>query len=183
MARLERCFRPIRLPGYGVAPLARFDVDHADQYCTYLYYVANELWRADGDGSRAARIYGLNKALNAVNVLYDAALPEVWLLIHGVGTVLGKASYKNYFVATQHCTVGAIGGVFPTMSEGLILSAGSAVIGHCTVGRNVLVEPHVAIVNTDVESDRRVAGQRNAYVFREQTERAMRHYFDLDVPI
>jgi serine O-acetyltransferase len=176
LERLERCFRQIALPAYGEPGAARFDLYHTDQYSTYLAYLGNALWEAGADRSILGRVFALNRALHGLNCLYDTRLPEAILLIHAVGAVLGRTHYPNFIVVTQGCTIGAVGGAFPDLSPGLIMSAGSSIIGPGTIGANVMLEPHVHVLKSDVPPNVRVAGPA-PHRFIPHTDRALRHYF------
>lgn len=176
LERVERCFRHINRPEYGDGTSARFDIFHSDQYCTYLYYLSNTIYRAEGDLTLAKKLFCLNKALHAFNCLYDAALPEVFQVVHAIGTVLGKAQYANYLVVVHNCTIGAIRGVFPTMGERLIMGAGSAIIGECTIGDNVMIAPGTTVIKTNVP-DNSVVASETKYAIRPNTDRPFKTYF------
>lgn len=148
--RVEHCFSHILWPTYSLDGEAHFNVLHSDQYCSYLYLLSNALHRRQADPTVSAKVFGLNKALHAFNCMYDTELPEVFWLVHIVGTVLGKADYGNFLVVRQGCTIGAVGGEYPTLGEGLVLSAGSSIIGTCTIGDNVMVGPGCHVFKTDV---------------------------------
>jgi serine O-acetyltransferase len=178
LERVEFCFRHVALRGYSESGEARFDPLHADQYCAYLYFLSNTVYRNDGDPRLAAKLFGLNKALNAFNCMYDTELPDIFLVVHGMGTVLGKAKYADYLLVAHNCTIGAIGGVYPTMSEKLILSAGASVIGESRVGENVLLEPGCNLVKTNVPPNTRVSGP-GPYSFKPNTLRPIEYYFRL----
>ena len=60
-------------------------------------------------------------------------MPDIFLLLHCVGTVLGKAQYSDYFVACQNVTVGSDKGYSPIISKGVYMGPGSAIIGRCLV--------------------------------------------------
>jgi serine O-acetyltransferase len=176
LARCERCFDAINLPLYHRDGQPRFDIYHSDQYCTYLAYLGNALWRSGAEPSLLSRVFALNKALHGLNCMYDTLLPDVILLVHVLGTILGKAVLPNYIAIMQGVTIGAIGGIYPTLSEGLILSAGSSIIGPGTIGRNVMLEPHVHVLKSDIPPDVRVAGPA-PHRFIPQQDTAVRHFF------
>lgn len=76
----------------------------------------------------------LNKTMHGFDCMYDTKLPEVFLVFHGVGTMLGKAIYNDYFVVMQGCTVGSNNGKYPSFGKEVSLTANSSVIGHCHIG-------------------------------------------------
>jgi serine O-acetyltransferase len=176
LARVERCFRRIALSSYRRGEQARFDVFHSDQYCLYLAYLGNALWQGGADPSICGRVFGLNKALHGLNCMYDNLLPEVVVFVHVLGTVLGKATLPNELAVMQGVTIGAIGNVYPTLSPGLVLSAGASIIGPCTIGANVMLEPHVHVLKTDVPAGVRVSGPA-PHRFVPQNDAGLRYFF------
>jgi serine O-acetyltransferase len=83
----------VKLRGY-----TEFTYLHSDLYAQFLYFLSNTIWENGENKKLAAKLFYLNKALNGINVMYDTKLPDIFILIHCVGTVLGKAEYSNYFV-------------------------------------------------------------------------------------
>lgn len=176
LERVEHCFRHIALPRYTRHGQAAFDHLHADQHSQYLYFLANTVYQQEGDPQLAAKLFGLNKALNGFNCMYDTQLPDIFVVAHGMGTVLGKAHYGNYFMCCHNCTIGAIRGIYPTLGEGVILSAGASIIGECRIGNNVVVGPACTVVKTDVP-DNTLITIETSYALRANSDRAFQNYF------
>ena len=86
-------------------------------------------------------------------------MPDIFMLVHPVGTVLGNANYENYFVAYQNCTVGAITDSYPVFETGTILYSGCTVLGSCRFGENVILGANSMLINTDIPSNSLVLGQ------------------------
>jgi len=86
-------------------------------------------------------------------------MPEVFMVVHPVGTVLGNASYGNHFVAYQNCSVGSLeDGKYPTFEGETILFAKSTVLGNCHVGKNVVFAANSFILNVDIPANSTVVG-------------------------
>ncbi len=138
--RLEHCIRHVRIKGYWGHDGPRFNHLHTDQYAVFLYYLSNTAFRR-GIASLAAKAFALNKALHGLDAFYEVALPDIFALIHPVGTVLGRARYGDYFIAYQNVGVGAApaGAASPTFGEGVVMYSGSRVIGATSVGNNCLI--------------------------------------------
>jgi len=145
--RFEYCFSRVAIGS------AEIDVLHSDRYCAYLYFLSNTIYREGADRRVAEKLFYLNKALHAFNCMYDCELPDIFLLIHVVGTVLGKASYSNYLVVGQSCTVGAIRNEYPVLGERLIMGAGTSIIGNCQIGDDVMLAPGAQVLMRDVPSN------------------------------
>lgn len=162
LQRLEFCFSRIKIRHYNQAGTGtKFNHLFADQYILWLWFLANTIHRQDGNPTLATKIYLLNKSLHAFDAMYDTHLPDIFMVVHGVGTVLGKAEYADFFVVYQGCTIGNNHGIYPKLGKGLGLGASASVVGACEVGEYVSVgigthvldmslpEQSVAYRNTD----------------------------------
>jgi len=165
--RVYLCFEGIRKKYFNEGHRVVFDHLHSDQYSMYLYMLANHLFRTGGDARLATKIYYLNKSLHAIDVFYTSQLPDVFLLVHPLGSTIGRATFANDLVIYQGCTVGCLNdGVFPTFTGPAILYANSSVLGPCKIGRNVCIASSVSVVNTTVPDDVVVLGSYPNYEFR-----------------
>jgi serine O-acetyltransferase len=148
LERLAHCIGHVRMWKAG-----QFNYLNSSQYCIYLYFLANSVWREHQDAESATRLFLLNKALNGIDLFYEIAMPEVFFIGHSVGIVLAKASYGNYLVLYQNATVGKNHGVAPTLGEGVILYPNSAIIGRCHIGKNTVVSQGTSVINRDTPGD------------------------------
>lgn len=144
LERLAHCIGHVRM-----WPQGEFNYLNSSQYCLYLYYLSNTVWREHQDAGAATRLFLLNKALNGIDLFYEIEMPEVFFIGHSVGIVLAKASYGNYLVLYQNATVGKNHGVAPVLEEGVILYPNSAIIGRCHIGKNTIVSQGTGIINRD----------------------------------
>lgn len=162
LARLDRCVSQVKLWTPG-----QFDVLHSSQYCIFLYYLANTIWRREQARGVCTKLFALNKALNAIDCFYEIELPEVFFIGHSVGIVLAKASYGNHLVLYQNSTVGKNHGVAPVLEEGVVLYPHTAVIGRCTVRAGSILSQGVNVLNRDTEAHKVVfQGADGALVFK-----------------
>ena len=158
LERIEYAFSRIVLPGYRRDGKATFSHLHGDQYASFLYFAAYEAWKGREDEALASKLFLLNKALHGIVIMYDTVLPDVFVLMHTVGTMLGKANYGNYLVAAQNVTVGMDRGDVPTFGERVVLYGGSVVIGKASIGNNVTVAANTTVRGDTVPSGSVVAG-------------------------
>lgn len=91
--------------------------------------------------------------------LYPAVeLPEHLMFVHPVGTVLGRATYADYFCAYQNVGVGSdLDGNRPVFKGPCVMFPGSKVLGKTVIGANCFI-----LANTVVE---RVTVPDNSIVF------------------
>lgn len=153
LERTEYCFSHIALPAFHQDGITSFSHLHSDQYTLFLWFLSNEIWKRYEDTELASKLFYLNKILNGVLCMYDAGMPDIFLIVHGGGVVLGKAQYNNFFVCYQGCTVGAIDGVYPILGKGVAMAPHSSIIGQCHVGHCVTIGNQALLRNTNLPSD------------------------------
>jgi serine O-acetyltransferase len=148
LARLEHCVAAVRwwTPG-------EFNYLHSTQYCIFVYYLSNTIWRNAKDAGSATRLFLLNKALNGIDLFYEIEMPRVFFIGHSVGIVLAKATYADYLILYQCSTVGKNHGVAPVIGEGVVMYPNTAIIGRCTVGARTILSQGTSIINRDTPGD------------------------------
>jgi serine O-acetyltransferase len=151
--RTSYSIKHIKLQGY-----TNFSHLQSDLYAQFIYFLSNTVWRNDADRNTAEKLFCLNKALHGLNCMYNTVLPDIFLLIHCVGAVLGKAEYADYFVACQNITVGSDKGKSPKMLGPLYMGPGSAVIGECVTGPFTHLSIGCTLLNTSTEANALVLG-------------------------
>ncbi len=177
LPRVERSFSCSALPGYRTPDdRTRFDPAQTDQYAMFLWLCSNEAWRA-GELDAAADFFALNKAFNAVVCMWDTVLPEVFLWIHCVGMMLGKADYGERFVAYQNVTVGTDRGARATFGAGTILFAGVVVTGAAVIGERSVVSPNSVIIAETIPPNSVVAGRTPLLTVKPRKRWLYRDYF------
>jgi serine O-acetyltransferase len=144
LARLEHCIAQVKMWTPG-----QFDVLHSSQYCIFLYYLSNTIWRKEKARTVCTKLFLLNKALNAIDCFYEIELPEVFFIGHSVGIVLAKASYGNHLVLYQNSTVGKNHGQGPIIGNGVILYPNTAIIGKCQVGDGTTLSQGASLIDQD----------------------------------
>jgi serine O-acetyltransferase len=146
--RVEHCFSRVRLKGYFANGQPRFSHLHCDQYAIFLYYLSNSTFREKPGHPIADKAYALNKALHALDAYYEVQLPDVFAVQHPVGTVLGRATYSDYFLCYHNCTVGAnLDNDYPSFGRGIVMYGGSRVIGNTAVGDNSFVSTGAIVID------------------------------------
>lgn len=160
LERIESCFSRIHRKYYRDQGTILFDHMNGDHFASFLYVLSNTVWHDTGDSALATRLFYLNKVMHGLDLFFSVELPEVFMLVHPLGTVLGHASYGNYLVVYQNVTVGASeSGIYPRIGNGVVLYAGSTVIGDCALGDNVVVGARTFLLNGTVPAGSLVVGQ------------------------
>ncbi|MHA8057404.1 LbetaH domain-containing protein [Aquirufa nivalisilvae] len=151
--RLNFCFKHVAFNRYFDGEQTLFKHLYADHYVMYLWYLSNSIWKENENPELAAKLYYLNKSLHGFDCMYDTQLPDIFLIFHGVGTMLGKAAYQDFFVTLQGCTVGSHKGKYPKFGKGVALAANSSAIGNCELGNRSTISTRTTVFEKDVPED------------------------------
>lgn len=157
-----------------------FDYLNSGQYATLLYYLSNSIWKNRRNTQLATKIFLLNKALNGIDLFYEVEMPDFFLVSHTVGMVFSKATYGDYCVFHQGCTVGRNKSDRPILENGIVLYPNSSVIGACHVRENTVISPGVQLINTDTPGNCLVfSGDRGKPIFKEIKEYFVTRYYNI----
>jgi len=148
--RTEYCFNKLKSRYYKKNKQTYFNHLNSDQYSIFLYFFSSTCFIEKVNVKTCNKIYYLNKVLHSVDLFYEIKLPNIFNLIHPMGTVLGRAKYSDFFVAYQNCTVGVSGTEHPTIGKFVTLRPGSSVLGNCVIGNNSEISAGSLILNKKI---------------------------------
>jgi serine O-acetyltransferase len=168
LPRLEHCFTRINNKYFFDGSSAIFDHLHGDQYAMWLYLLGNELFRSGAPAAVCKKLFLLNKQLHACDIFYEVELPAVFLLVHPLGTVLGRAKYSDYLLVYQRCGVGSNHDVYPALGPHLTMRPGSAVLGACRVAENCSIATESLLLDRDLAANSVYIGNPRDHVIRTQ---------------
>ena len=134
LQRVEFCFSKINNKYYFSNNTVRFNHLNSDHNAVLLYYWSNTLYNNNYDRKICDKIFYLNKILHGLDAYYEVKLPDIFLLVHPLGTVLGRGEYSNYFVAYQRCGIGSNKDKSPSLGEHVTLRPGASVLGNSIIG-------------------------------------------------
>lgn len=109
-------------------------------------------------GSVCDKIYALCKSMCGADLFYQVDLPDIFTFDHPLGSVMGRASYSNYFDFGQGCTVGNNHGIYPKFGESVFMLSNSKVIGNTKVGDNVIIGANAFVKDEVIPSGSLVFG-------------------------
>ena len=173
LERLENCIKHITVRGYSIVAengkrQPYFQHTNSDQYCQFLYFFSNSLWNLYPQKKAVCdKLILLNKVLHGCWFTYKVKLPDIFLLSHPVGSVIGHAIYSDYLVIHQNVTIGEREiGAYKRIGKYCLMATGSSIIGDGEIGDNVSIGVNVVIYKEDIESDSivyvdKTTGQRN----------------------
>lgn len=128
----------------------KFNVDQCIHFNIFLQKALLEAGALD----LSERVYFYARVNFSIDIFPTRRLPDKFLLVHPLGTILGDASYGNYLVVYQNVTVGGNPKLeYPSIGEGCILYAGSKIIGRSMIGENSIIGAGVVINNESIPSN------------------------------
>jgi serine O-acetyltransferase len=153
LERLEHCFSYIGNKYFFDGRQVVFDHLHGDQYAMWLYLLSNEIYLRNGPSAVCKKLFLLNKALHGCDIYYEVELPSVFLLVHPLGTVLGRGRYADFFIAYQRVGVGSNHDVYPILGRYLTLHPGSAVLGNSMVGDHCTIATESLLLDRELPAN------------------------------
>lgn len=126
-----------------------FDCLHTSHYTTFLYFLANDIWTDTANRHVCNKLFALNKCLNGIDLFYEIAMPDHFLIGHSTGIVMAKASYGDYLMLCQNATIGRYHDRYPTIGKGTILYPNCAIVGACDVGDNTVLSQGSSLIDHD----------------------------------
>lgn len=176
LERVEVCFSQIHRKYYDDRGDAVFDHLNSDHMATLLYFLSNQSIR-QGLDSLGFKLAYLNKVMHGIDLYPHVLLPDVFLLVHPLGTVLGRATYGNFLVVYQGVTVGSTGTEYPTLGEGTVLFSGAKVLDAADSGRNVVFGANSMVIGGMIPDNSLVVGQFPSCRVLPRAESVQRTFF------
>jgi serine O-acetyltransferase len=160
--RLKKCIDAVRMWTEN-----EFNYLHSTQYCIYLYFLSNTIWRNTSDAEICTKLFLLNKALNGIDCFYEVDMPDIFFIGHSVGIVLAKATYSDHLVLYQNSTVGKNHGIAPVIEQGVVMYPNTAIIGRSIVRANTVIAQGVGLINCETPGNvMAFRGKDNELIFR-----------------
>ena len=157
--RCDICFSKNKNKYYSKKGVTYFNPYHSGQYTIFLYYFSNTIFQKEKNNIRLAeKIYYLNRIMNACDLFYEVELPEIFMLDHPLGSVMGRAKFGNYFEFCQNCTVGNNNDIFPVIGEHVTMNSNSMILGNSKIGDYVILGAGACIKDQDIPENSLVFG-------------------------
>jgi serine O-acetyltransferase len=165
--RIEFCFSKINNKYFFDGTNSVFNHLNGDQYAIFLYYLSNTLFRLNQDTNLCSKLYLLNKALHGLDAFYEVQLPDIFMVIHPISTVLGRGKYDNYFIVYQRCGIGSNHNIYPTIGKYVTLHPGASVLGNSTINDNCAIASESFVLDKKIESNQIYIGNPKSYILKE----------------
>jgi serine O-acetyltransferase len=171
-------FQNIALAHYHLDGKLFFNHLNSDQYTVFLYYASYIAYEKYKDENLATKLFYLNKVLHQFHCMYNTKLPDIFVLIHGTGIVLGKAKYSNFLVLSQHCNVGANDKLeYPELSEKVIMYPNSSILGKSFIGENSCISNGAFVNNENIEENSLIFGRSPNLVKKNDKKERFAYFF------
>lgn len=161
--RLEYCFSKINNKYFIVNDQVSFNHLNGDQYSMFLYFFSNSLYINNYNITLCEKLFLLNKTFFGIDAFYEIKLPDIFLFVHPVGTVLGRASYSDFFLVYQRCNIGANHNIYPVLEEHVSLHPGSSVLGNCRLEWNTKLGANALLIDKNLPSNNIYIGNPKAF--------------------
>ena len=170
LEKVEFCFSKINNKYYKKNGEVVFNHLNSDHYSALLYILSRLAFAGEPDTNICIKLYLLNKCLHGIDIFYEVELPDIFVFVHPLGSVLGRANYSDYLVVYQKCNIGSNKGVHPTIGEYVTLHPGSVILGNCNVGDNCKLAAGSLLLDRDLERDSVYIGNPKDYTINKSTE-------------
>ena len=172
LQRIEYCFSKINSKYYRDESGVIFNHLHADQYAMFLYFLSHTLYKNNSDPVLCAKVFQLNRYLHGIDAYYEVELPDIFLFVHPLGTILGRGKYSNYFLVYQRCNIGSNKDIYPAMKEYVSLHPGASILGNCFVEENCKIAAGSILMDRNLDKNSLYIGMPNNYVIKESPQRS-----------
>ena len=154
-------------------------LEHADEYTSFLVFLANTAYDYEClEIAKAA--YLINRRMNSFDCFYDRKIPEIFHLEHPIGSIIGKASLKNYLVIYQGVTIGGdLKLKYPILEESVALFPNSSVISNAKLGYNSAVGTGVTLYGRTLKNNTAISLRNNQETITKMTWQIKERFFKI----
>ena len=136
-------------------------IKHADEYTTFLVFLSRLAYISDYV-ELAESAYLINKRMNSFDCFYTREMPDIFYLVHPIGSIVGQAKMKNYLVIYQGVSIGGdLKYQYPTLGEGVILFSNSSILSNTIIGNNCVVGAGVQLYSDKIKDNTAISYRHN----------------------
>lgn len=141
-----------------------FDPLHTCQWCLFLYFMANTIFKFEKEKTEAARvvcdkIYGQAKTISGCDIYYEVEMPDVFSFDHPLGSHMGRAKFGDGFSFLQGCLVEKLDDNVPVIGKNVKMLSGSKILGKSHIGDNCVIAEGTIIRNETIPDNSIVFGE------------------------
>ncbi|MGK0137856.1 MAG: serine O-acetyltransferase [Algoriphagus sp.] len=161
LSRTLHCFSNINSTQYtNDIGVSKFNHLHGDHYACFLYYVSRVGYER-GIEAVYFKAALLNKALNGIDLFGHVDMPEHFLLVHPLGSIIGRAKFMGNLVIYQNVTIGGKHNEndsisYPTIGKDVVLYSDSSVIGDAHIGDKCVVAAGTKVMSRNLRDEGKI---------------------------
>lgn len=158
--RTLKCFSRINNSLYQSGGKVYFNHCHGDQYATYLYFLSRVAFENKYDNIYYKSAL-LNKALHGIDLFGHVEMPKHFLLVHPVGTIIGRGKFEDFLCIYQGVTIGGKHSrdgnvIYPTFGENVTIFSNSSIIGNTEIGTNCIIGANTNVLDGKFKEPNRI---------------------------
>ena len=180
LQRVEFCFSKIKGKYFSNEQTVFFNHLNGDHYCMFLYFASKEAYLMEFE-NYYLKLSLLNKHLFSIDLFGHIEMPDIFLLVHPIGTIIGRAKIDNYFVAYQGVTIGGVskdeGIQYPTFGEGTVCYSNSSILGNAIIGTNSIVAANTEIIGGHFNENAMILGKYPSIKIKDNSSIATKSFF------
>ena len=154
---------------------------HTCRSMVFLYWLSRSLFLAESKFFKstklAEKLFLLNRQLNSIDLHYGIEMPKNFFINHGLGAVLSRATYGDYFAISQGVTVGVQDQKYPTFGDRVVLLPNSVVVGESFIGSNTIIGAGTVLVNKKIPENCVVFQKNGTIQIRPRSDENDINYF------
>lgn len=106
----------------------------------------------------------LNKYLFSIDIFGHLEIPDIYLLVHPICSIFGRAKYNSLFVVYQGVTIGRVHNTssidYPLIGKDVVCYSSSKLLGKTIIEDNVIIGANTLLINEFIESNCTVVGSK-----------------------
>lgn len=178
--RVDFCFSKIRSKYFSNEEDVFFNHLNGDHYCMFLYFASREAYLMNSE-NYYLKISLLNKHLFSIDLFGHIEMPNIFMLVHPLGSIIGRAKFNDYLVIYQGVSIGGVhkphGIEYPTFGEGTVCYSNTSILGKVNIGKNSIIAANSEIVGGDFDDNSILLGKHPNVVVKVNSLVATESFF------
>ena len=178
--RVAFCFSKIRGKYFSTEEDVFFNHLNGDHYCMFLYFASREAYLMNTE-NYYLKLSLLNKHLFSIDLFGHIEMPNIFLLVHPLGSVIGRAKFNDYLVIYQGVSIGGVhkpqGIEYPTFGEGTVCYSNTSILGKANIGKNSIIAANTEIIGGNFDENSILLGKYPTLVVKVNSSVATKSFF------
>ena len=106
-------------------------------------------------------------------------MPDIFLLVHPLGTVVGKAKFSDYLAIYQNVTIGSEKNKYPKIGKYCVFYSKSSLLGNSVLGNNVIMSANSMAIDMKIGDNKIACGQYPNVLIKNNKTHNLRRVFNV----